>query len=145
MVNAVGGSAARRGGAAVLPCALGTPPSLVDGSPSRAHALLAWHEEAALGCALVAVYHDLYPTSKPPFLLPQYVATRRYRMPPKEVLRIFRALFTREDFEDLIRAHDEEMGDPWLPSTCALATPVCPVSAGRSPPYSNGRIIHPPS
>src|SRR3712207_1328457 len=57
---------------------------------SRAHALLAWHEEAALGCALVAVYHDLHPTSIPPFLLAQYVATRTYRMPPNEVLRIFR-------------------------------------------------------
>jgi hypothetical protein len=105
----LGDLAARRADAAVLPCALGTLPSLADGSPSRAHALLAWHEEAALGCALVAGYHDLYPTSIPPFLLPQYVATRTYTMPPNEVLRIFReALFTWEVFEDFILAHDDE-------------------------------------
>jgi hypothetical protein len=70
---------------------------------------LARHEEAALGCALDAGYHDLYPTSIPPFLLPQYVATPTYRMPPNEVLRIFRGSITKEDFEVFIQAHDEEI------------------------------------
>src|SRR5215212_8118781 len=46
--------AARRAGAAVLPCALGSAASLADGSPSRAHALSARPGEAALGCAVVA-------------------------------------------------------------------------------------------
>jgi hypothetical protein len=45
----------------------------------------------------------------------------------------------------LDRRRSRGVGDPWLQSTCALATPVYPVSAGCSPPYSNGRIIHPPS
>src|SRR5215212_10763733 len=55
--------AARRAGAVVLPCALGTPPSLADVSPSRARALSAWHEEAALGWAVVAGDYDRSPTS----------------------------------------------------------------------------------
>ena len=41
----------------------------------------------------------------------------------------------------LDRCRSRGVGDPWLPGTCALATPVYPVSAGCSPPYSNGRIF----
>jgi hypothetical protein len=36
-----------------------------------------------------------------------------------------------------------DVGDPWLPSTYALATPVYPVSAGCSPSYSNGQDYSP--
>ena len=85
----LGDLAARRAGAAVLPCALGTAASLADVSPSRVHALSAWHEEAALGCALVAADYGAIRHPYAPFLLFQWVVTPAHMMPPNEVPRSF--------------------------------------------------------
>ncbi len=43
----------------------------------------------------------------------------------------------------LDRRRSRDVGDPWLPGPCAFATPVYPVSAGCSPPYSNGQDYPP--
>jgi len=58
----LGGSAARRACAAVLPCASDTPPSLAGAFAFRAPALLVGHAEAGPGCVLAAADYGRYPT-----------------------------------------------------------------------------------